>query len=78
EVALADVQAANTQEIRSWLSHAKPGAKMAFSGTFDHPVGRILYQGSTTSVEGNTAIAVLQADPSTATGYHIVTGYIAP
>ena len=78
EIALADVQAANAREIRSWLMHAKPGAKMAFSGTFDSPVGRILYQGRPSSIEGNSAIAVVQADPSTVTGYRIVTGYVAP
>ncbi len=78
EGALADLQSVNAHEIDAWLMQARPGAKMAFSATFDNPVGRIFYREKSASVEGSTAIAVLRADASSSLGYHIVTGYVAP
>jgi hypothetical protein len=78
ESALADVQAARSSEIASWLAGAKPDAVQAFRYTFDHPVGQILYRGSEQSVSGSTAVAVLRADPSSPIGYYLHTGYVDP
>jgi hypothetical protein len=78
ERALADLQSAYGDEIHAWLAGATPNPRISLAGTFDDPVGRILYRGSPKPVSGASTVAVLQAEQSAPLGYFIVTGYVAP
>lgn len=78
ERALAEVQSSNASEIRTWLSDPSRERRPTFAGTFDDPVGRVLYRGRSEPVDGATAVAVLHAEPSSPLGYYILTGFVAP
>jgi hypothetical protein len=78
ERALAEVQSAGAREIHTWLADPYKEARLTLAGTFDDPVGRVLYQGRSEPVGATTAIAVLHAQPSAPLGYFIVTGFVAP
>ena len=78
EHALADLQSAYGDEIHAWLANAKQDARLTLAGTFDDPVGRVLYRGSSEPVSGASAVAVLQPKRSAPLGYFIVTGFVAP
>ncbi|MBV9100704.1 MAG: hypothetical protein JO198_06630 [Candidatus Dormibacteraeota bacterium] len=78
ESALSDLQAANSAGIQSWLSTAAAGSRQAFAASFESSIGRILYAGANSSVEGSSAIGVPEANPASPLGYYLITGYVAP
>jgi hypothetical protein len=79
EAALADTLAANDYAIRDWLASApSPSDAAEFAATFNQPIGRILHRGSSQTVIGTTAIAILRVSASATLGYYILTGYVVP
>jgi hypothetical protein len=78
ECSLADVLAANDADIQAWLAGAHPGKTEAFQATFDEPVGRIFYLGTSSYETGFTAQAVLKMDADSPIGHYILTGKVWP